>query len=106
MKTLHLVLKHKWYDMIDLGEKKEEYRDATPYWGKRLRRWSLDFCEVGAIPVVMFYFGYGRNRPKMAFLQDGFMPLFAIKGESFHPEWGEPDTPHYVIRLGERVVLK
>ena len=26
MKTLHLVLKHKWYDMIESGEKKEEYR--------------------------------------------------------------------------------
>lgn len=26
MKTLNLVLKHKWYDMIESGEKKEEYR--------------------------------------------------------------------------------
>ena len=27
MKTLHLVLKSKWYDMIASGEKKEEYRE-------------------------------------------------------------------------------
>lgn len=27
MKTLHLVLKSKWYDMIDRGKKKEEYRE-------------------------------------------------------------------------------
>ena len=27
MKTLNLVLKHKWYDMITSGEKKEEYRE-------------------------------------------------------------------------------
>ena len=28
-KTLHLVLKRKWWDMIASGEKKEEYRDAN-----------------------------------------------------------------------------
>ena len=27
-KTLHLVLKRKWWDMIASGEKKEEYRDV------------------------------------------------------------------------------
>jgi hypothetical protein len=31
-KTLHLNLKRKWFDMIKSGEKKEEYRDITPYW--------------------------------------------------------------------------
>lgn len=36
MKTLHLVLKAKWYDMIASGEKKEEYREVKPYWEKRL----------------------------------------------------------------------
>ena len=30
-KTLHLVLKRKWWDMIASGEKKEEYRDANHY---------------------------------------------------------------------------
>ena len=30
MKTLDLVLKHKWYDMIACGEKKEEYRAIKP----------------------------------------------------------------------------
>ena len=36
MKTLHLVLKHKWYDMIASGEKLEEYRACEEYWIKRL----------------------------------------------------------------------
>lgn len=31
-KTLHLVLKRKWWDMIESGEKKEEYRDFTPFY--------------------------------------------------------------------------
>ena len=35
-KTLHLVLKRKWWDMIASGEKKEEYRDANHYWAIRL----------------------------------------------------------------------
>ena len=28
-KTLHLVLKRKWWNMIALGKKTEEYRDFT-----------------------------------------------------------------------------
>lgn len=36
MKTLDLVLKGKWYDMIASGEKTEEYREIKPYWEKRL----------------------------------------------------------------------
>lgn len=44
MKTLSLVLKHKWYDMIDSGEKKEEYREIKPYWEKRL----IDYKRLSA----------------------------------------------------------
>ena len=36
MKTLHLVLKSKWYDKIASGEKTSEYRECKPYWNKRL----------------------------------------------------------------------
>ena len=35
-KTLHLVLKRKWWDMIASGEKKEEYREVCHYWAARL----------------------------------------------------------------------
>lgn len=30
MKTLDLVLKYKWYDMVDSGVKTEEYREFKP----------------------------------------------------------------------------
>ena len=30
-KTLHLVLKRKWWGMIASGEKKEEYRTQSDY---------------------------------------------------------------------------
>lgn len=36
MRTLHLVLIGKWYDMIASGEKTEEYRAITPYWCNKL----------------------------------------------------------------------
>lgn len=35
-KTLDLVLKRNWYDMIASGTKTEEYREIKPYWEKRL----------------------------------------------------------------------
>lgn len=49
---LHLVLKHKWFDMIESGEKPDEYRLRTPYWKKRLwdRRHDID--------EVVFHRGY------------------------------------------------
>lgn len=36
MKNLSLNLHKKWFDMIFSGEKKEEYREITPYWCNRL----------------------------------------------------------------------
>lgn len=30
--TLRLTLKKKWFDMIQSGEKKEEYRTLKDYW--------------------------------------------------------------------------
>ena len=68
-KTLHLVLKRKWWEMIESGEKKEEYRDFTPFYVKRLcdnpcfnkqgeiierkiiDKWTLDACEKRGIDL-------------------------------------------------------
>lgn len=41
-KTLHLVLKSKWFDKIASGKKTSEYRECKPYWNKRLSDfWNL-----------------------------------------------------------------
>lgn len=45
MKTLTLSLKKKWYDMIASGEKKEEYREITEYWNKRLCVLLADYVD-------------------------------------------------------------
>jgi len=36
MKVCHLVLKHKYYDLIKTGKKDTEYRDNTKYWRRRI----------------------------------------------------------------------
>ena len=93
---LPLVLKGKWYDMIASGEKKEEYRDFKPYWINRLIRFYDKRC--GRMCIVSF-----SNVSKA----DMFFEIYSVYkyNKSDHPEWGEPETPHYVIRLGERVEL-
>lgn len=87
MKTLHLVLKAKWYDMIASGEKKEEYRENTSYWMKRIGKLH---------DVVCFHRGYTNTTM-----------TFVIEGKSYgygNPEWGAPtDRKVLKIQLGERL---
>ncbi|MDP1816721.1 MAG: hypothetical protein Q8K92_19870 [Leadbetterella sp.] len=35
-RILSLVVSHKWFEMYASGEKKEDYREITGYWCKRL----------------------------------------------------------------------
>lgn len=87
MKTLHLVLNAKWYDMIDRGEKKEEYRENTSYWMKRIGKLHDAVC---------FHKGYTNTTM-----------TFAIEGKSYgygNPEWGAPEDRKVLkIQLGERL---
>lgn len=77
LRTLHLVLKYKWYDLIERGEKLWEYRDKKPIWKKKI--W--DECPV----IIVFHRGYTSTT--MSWLVD-------------HIE----DRPHmYAIRLSCRV---
>ena len=36
METLYLTNKQPWFEMLASGVKREEYRDCTAYWVKRL----------------------------------------------------------------------
>jgi hypothetical protein len=45
MKTLTLPLKKKWFDLIKAGIKKEEYREQSEYWIKRLLTCSEKFLD-------------------------------------------------------------
>ena len=122
-KTLHLVLKRKWWDMIASGEKKEEYREVCHYWAIRLLdeqyRWysqntdypsdfdwwlfwklvtkSISFREYSK---VCFHLGYTNTTMTFNIVEMSM----GIGTESCKEEWGaEPNKHYFIIKLGERV---
>lgn len=111
---LPLVLKRKWFDMIDRGEKLEEYRDATEYWRVRLNNFQRR-CRPGKFPVVEFRDGYRKDARRMSFMMlkrttYGGVHYFSFvyndgNSCSLHPDLGEPEAPHYIIMLGRRIKL-
>lgn len=107
MKILDLPLKACWYDMIERGEKKEEYREIKPFWQKRLMEcYQLGLCRhrrcIECIDTpwlcvnkhfdaIRFRYGYTKRTM-----------LFECKGISIgvgKPEWGAPDYPVFIIKL-------
>ena len=110
---LSLVLKGKWYDMIEHGGKREEYRAATKYWRIRLHNWDKRFTSHNT-PVVEFRRGYRPNAPRMYFWCLGIETASGMKPYAYvdqscdklrHPSWGEPTAPHFFIELGGRVTI-
>lgn len=115
MKTLDLVLKKKWYDMIASEEKTEEYREIKPYWVKRLLEpidmFGRNYCEdfdpndfwrEFIVPIVFdkvtFHLGYAKDRPSMTF---AIKEIVIDEGKE---EWGAlPGETYFVIKLGERL---
>ena len=85
--VLDLVLKGEWFKMIASGEKKEEYRNITPYWDRRLENRSYD--------VVRFRWGYEKLSPTVYVECKGIQ-----KGGVGRPEWGW-DEECYIIKLGK-----
>ena len=94
MKILDLVLKHKWYDMIDVGDKPEEYREDNDYWNNRLI--DKETSLVKPFTHVRFHRGYTSTTM-----------LWTITGISFgrgKTELGAPaDKDVFIIKLGGRL---
>jgi len=91
-KTLHLVLKKKWFDMILSGAKTEEYREIKPFWTKRiLERWENDRQST-----ITFLHGYSKNRRQM------IVEFKSLDQRCGRPEWGaQHDIKYYVLGLGK-----
>lgn len=90
MKTLHLVLKREWFDAISSGDKREEYRDITDYWRKRLEGKHFD--------VVKFRNGYRKDARTMVFRVEKITVGLGLF------QWGAPFTEEvFIIHLGERI---
>ena len=89
MKTLHLNLKRKWFDMIKSGEKMEEYREMKPYWHDRLFK---------GFDTITFSNGYAKDRDQFV------IKLLSIHQSTGLMEWGaERGVTYLVLRLGEIV---
>ena len=128
-KTLHLVLKRKWWDMIASGEKKEEYRDVCRYWAIRLldiglRRHLKRNDTVGWYITDKRYLGDLNSWLRLMIEQKDFA-FRSFENVCFHlgytnttmtfkineivigkgrGYWGaEPNKYYFVIKLGERV---
>lgn len=94
---LPLVLKGQWFYMIASGEKREEYRDYSAYWEKRIINWR----DKRGLHVVEFRLGYAKDAPKMWFtVGDVF-----LRREAHTHTWGEPPGTHFAIVLDERIFL-
>lgn len=122
--TLHLILKKEWFEMIERDEKREEYRERSPYWITRLLEWQdmpdshtvlterITMGEAKAIAdeghdtycghlvpkhfdAVCFSYGYTKRRM-----------TFECKGITIgrgRKEWGAPDHETFIIKLGKRL---
>lgn len=123
MKTIDLVLKAEWYDMIASGEKREEYREIKPYWCRKImtqrgfkcpNKFSYGFSQssfpqfmcrrTGTACIQPNSSGFSHVRFRRGYTTETMM----FKVESViigrgKPEWGAPDYDVFIIRLGERV---
>lgn len=102
--VLPLILQEKWFAMVALGQKREEYLDHTRYWMLRIINWLKKAECLGFPQVVEFRLGYEDHAQRTAFLLDRLLIRAPYRFE--HPDWGEPCGEHYVLGLGERVALK
>lgn len=118
-RILHLVIKRKWWDMIESGEKTEEYRDINRLYNRRLHRCRIPhsgkwgdcqdlngniicncykcfYSDLKDYDSVTFHLGYTNTTM-----------TFEFKGISIgigNPNWGAPeDEEVFIIKLGKRL---
>lgn len=101
MKTLHLTLKKKWFDMVASGEKKEEYREIKDYWTRRLTEIMKNGVDQATVfrtfDRVEFRNGYGKDAPKI------LMECRGVEVDYGFHKWGAGNQLYYVIKLGKRL---
>lgn len=124
MKTLHLNLKRKWFDMILSGEKKEEYREIKRFWFERFKnqqcrcffrlilstayiQYEKDKQSFNTFKelfesmelrykTITFSNGYAKNRDQFV------IELKGIRVRSGLIVWGAEDCKKYfVLQLGD-----
>lgn len=85
-RVLDLVLTFKWYDLIESGEKKEEYREIKPFYEKKITKFAYD--------RVRFHRGYSDVTMEYK--------IKKIRRGIGKPEWGAPAYPVFIIELEQQ----
>ena len=119
MKTLHLNLKRKWFDMIISGEKKEEYREIKESIVSLLFDWkdsglTREQFTRACINKEEFIWIYVKHYTKPVTFSNGYAKdrdQFIIAWNSLDigegkPEWGaEKGKNYFVLELGELTLI-
>ena len=98
--VLRLVLKKKWFEMILLGTKREEYREVKPYWNRvfsnyiRIKGKNYHPTDVN----IEFSHGYSKLRRKVVMTCENL-----TIGEGIE-SWGAvPGKYYFKLHLGHIV---
>ena len=88
MKPLFIIIKKKYFDAIECGEKKEEYRLITKRWVKLL---------VGRkYQTIIFQNGYRKASTKIEVEYLGYEKKIII-----HEFFGNKETAVFAIKIGK-----
>ena len=106
----------QWYEMIERGEKTEEYREIKRHWSSQIMSCynSVDWCDscgcydnrgdcsamydpANFVHFDAVRFSYGYTRRTMTF------EVESITIGRGRPEWGAPDCDVFIIKLGKRL---
>lgn len=116
LRAIHLPLKAEWYDRIERGEKKEEYRLLSCHWLQRLcYNWQAgerqEECKSGlncrkcltneylAYPFDAVVFRYGYTKRFMVW------SIESIGIGQGRTEWGAPENKEtFIIKLKEKIL--
>ena len=95
--VLNLTIKRQWFDMISSGEKQEEYRCLD---NKQVARaFAISRCDYKANGVMVLRNGYNMDSRALAVRILVIEKFMTSTPE--HTEWGEPNSPHSSIVLGD-----
>ena len=107
MKVLDLPLKKEWYEMIESGIKREEYREFKPFWMKRIFECNpaklpcsnICHCEISPFTKPKDFthvrFRYGYTKRTMTY------EIENISIGVGNPNWGAPDCRVIIIKIGK-----
>lgn len=97
---LHLILKFKWFDLIESGIKTEEYRDMSDYYCRKF------YCRKFGFPTTYYFF---NNYREVVFHRGYSQRICKFEIKSFgvgigKAEWGAPlNQQVFIIKLGKRL---